>query len=165
VQVEDAAARLAEVLREEHADVLTVYDPAGGYGHPDHVAVHTVGVRAAELAGTRRVFEATQNKTQIQALIDQARREHPERFEKEFQDGFEIGMPEELITTAVDVRAFVDVKREAMKAHASQIGDTSFFLELPTERFVAAFGVEWFIHRGLDAPPRPMESDLFEGLA
>src|SRR4051812_6354414 len=34
--VEEAAGRLAELLREEQADVLTVYDERGGYGHPDH---------------------------------------------------------------------------------------------------------------------------------
>ena len=31
----------------------------GGYGHPDHVQVHRVGLRAAELAGTPVVLEAT----------------------------------------------------------------------------------------------------------
>src|SRR5215217_516931 len=30
--VEDAAARLAAILTEEHADILTVYDENGGYG-------------------------------------------------------------------------------------------------------------------------------------
>ena len=57
--VDEAAERLAAVLREERADVLTVYDWHGNYGHPDHVQVHHVGHRAAELAGTPRVFEAT----------------------------------------------------------------------------------------------------------
>src|SRR5688572_30772921 len=32
--VEEAAARLAEILRREQADVLTVYDEHGNYGHP-----------------------------------------------------------------------------------------------------------------------------------
>ena len=31
--------------------MLTIYDSDGGYGHPDHIQVHRVGVRAAELAG------------------------------------------------------------------------------------------------------------------
>ena len=35
--------------------MLTVYDDNGGYGHPDHIQVHRVGVRAAELAGTPAV--------------------------------------------------------------------------------------------------------------
>src|SRR4029079_12551195 len=67
--VEEAATRLADVLREEHADVLTVYDNHGGYGHPDHVQVHRVGVRAAERAGTRRVYESTMNRDHIRRLM------------------------------------------------------------------------------------------------
>ena len=50
--VEEAARRLADILEEEQADVLTIYDEWGVYGHPDHVQVHRVGARAAELAGT-----------------------------------------------------------------------------------------------------------------
>src|SRR4051794_18051953 len=50
--VEEAAERLASILRAERADVLTVYDDNGNYGHPDHIQVHRVGMRAAELAGT-----------------------------------------------------------------------------------------------------------------
>ena len=52
--VDEAAGRLAEVLREEQADVLTTYDWHGNYGHPDHIKVHHVGHRAAELAATPR---------------------------------------------------------------------------------------------------------------
>src|SRR5918995_112630 len=50
----EAAGRLAAVLREEGADVVTIYDENGVYGHPDHVQVHRVGTRAAALAGTPR---------------------------------------------------------------------------------------------------------------
>ena len=63
--VEEAAGRLAAVLEEESADVLTTYDWHGNYGHPDHVKVHRVGHRAAELAGTARVLEATMNRDAI----------------------------------------------------------------------------------------------------
>ena len=41
--VDEAAEKLAAVLREESADVLTTYDWHGNYGHPDHVQVHRVG--------------------------------------------------------------------------------------------------------------------------
>ena len=30
--------------------MLTIYDDNGGYGHPDHIQVHRVGLRAAALA-------------------------------------------------------------------------------------------------------------------
>src|SRR5215472_291983 len=56
--VEEAAGKLAALLRGEHADLLLSYDPHGGNGHRDHVRVHQVGARAAALAGVR-VVEAT----------------------------------------------------------------------------------------------------------
>jgi LmbE family N-acetylglucosaminyl deacetylase len=68
-------------------------------------------------------------------------------------------MPEALITTRVDVTDFVDRKRAAMQAHASQIDDNSFFLQMPLALFRRAFGYEWFIHKG--EPPGIHESDLF----
>lgn len=56
---ERAAEQLAAILRGEGADLLLSYQPNGGYGHRDHVQVHHVGKRAAELAATPRVLEAT----------------------------------------------------------------------------------------------------------
>src|SRR5580700_4185900 len=56
--VDEAAGRLAGLIREEQADLLLSYDPRGGYGHRDHVKVHEVGVLAAQLTGTR-VLEVT----------------------------------------------------------------------------------------------------------
>src|SRR5450755_4189989 len=73
--VDEAAQRLADILRDENADVLTVYDDHGGYGHPDHVQVHRVGVRAAELAGTKRVYEQTTSREHVRrgmaAILEQ----------------------------------------------------------------------------------------------
>ena len=46
--VDEAAARLAAILRDERPEVLLVYDVNGNYGHPDHIQVHRVGVRAGE---------------------------------------------------------------------------------------------------------------------
>ncbi|HWC11286.1 MAG TPA: hypothetical protein VG455_08700, partial [Acidimicrobiales bacterium] len=75
---------------------------------------------------------------------------------------FDIGVAEDLITTTVDVRDLVDVKRRAMAAHGSQISETSFFLSMPLEHLVEAFGWEWYILDG--APPGTCETDVFEGL-
>ncbi|MEI2698082.1 MAG: PIG-L family deacetylase [Microthrixaceae bacterium] len=67
--VESAAHRLAAILREEDAEVLTVYDDFGGYGHPDHIQVHRVGLRAAELSGTPEVFQGTMNNDEIRRSV------------------------------------------------------------------------------------------------
>lgn len=153
--VEEAAAKLAAILREEHADVLTVYDDHGGYGHPDHIQVHRVGMRAAELAGTEKVYQATINRDRARA----GTREFAERAGIEIPDmAPDFGTPESEITCAVDVTAFAEHKRKAMRAHASQISEQSFFLALPDEAFRFAFGTEWFIRAGQG--PGITETDL-----
>ena len=55
VDLDDAAGRLARVLRDRRPDVVVTYEPGGGYGHPDHVRAHDVTMRALELAGDARV--------------------------------------------------------------------------------------------------------------
>jgi LmbE family N-acetylglucosaminyl deacetylase len=163
--VDEAAERLASLLRDENADVLTIYDERGNYGHPDHIKVHHVGHRAAELAGTAQVFEATMNRDYIVRLMTERGGELdlPEDVERPDPEEMDLGMPEAVITTAVDVRDYTDQKRAAMAAHASQIPDNSFFLQLPPEAFREAFGLEWFIRRG--ARPGIREASLFEHLS
>jgi hypothetical protein len=75
-------------------------------------------------------------------------------------EDIKVGVPEDMITTTVDVREFADVKRAALAEHASQVGESHFFLALPPEVFREAFGIEWFIRRG--APPDLREASLFE---
>jgi len=164
--VDEAAERLAEILREEQADVLTVYDDHGGYGHPDHIQVHRVGVRAAQMAGVHRIFEGTMNRTRIREMVRSAR-DAGELTEAPDVDGDQAGFgtEEEDITHSVDVSAFVDRKLESMKAHASQIGPEHFFLTMPSEVFAAAFGQEWYIEHGATrSPNEPFGADLFAGL-
>ena len=160
--IEQAATRLAAILRDENADVLTVYDDHGGYGHPDHVQVHRVGVRAAALAGTRRVYESTANRDFLRELLSRRSDEVPDAPDApDAAQMDDFGSPASTITTTVDVRDFVDVKRAAMAAHASQIPAESFFLALAPEAFREAFGTEWFIRR--DAPTI-RETWLFDDL-
>ncbi|MBM7819239.1 N-acetyl-1-D-myo-inositol-2-amino-2-deoxy-alpha-D-glucopyranoside deacetylase [Cellulosimicrobium cellulans] len=49
VPLDEAAARLAAVVRDRRPAVVATYEPGGGYGHPDHVRAHDVTVRALEL--------------------------------------------------------------------------------------------------------------------
>ncbi|HET6953566.1 MAG TPA: PIG-L family deacetylase, partial [Acidimicrobiales bacterium] len=57
--VEHATARLARLLADEDPAAVVVYDEFGIYGHPDHVQVHRVGLRAAAAAGVETVYHAT----------------------------------------------------------------------------------------------------------
>jgi LmbE family N-acetylglucosaminyl deacetylase len=164
--VDDVAARLAAVLREEDAEVLTIYDWHGNYGHPDHIAVHRVGVAAAALVPEVRVLEATMNRDAFVRAMNALRDagvgpigpdgETIEEFDPNgpADDGNPMGMTEAEITLAVDVTPFVGAKRKAMRAHASQIDDTSWFLEMPEDAMVSSFGTEWYIEHDRRPPYR-----------
>jgi LmbE family N-acetylglucosaminyl deacetylase len=159
--VDEAAAKLARILCEERPDAFTIYDDHGNYGHPDHIQVHRVGVRAAEMAPIGRVYEATMNRDHFRRLMARAGElgfgDVPDLPELE-DISDQVGLPEELLTTAIDVSAHLEVKRQAMAAHASQIDDNSFFLSMPPPAFAAAFGTEWYRLRG--APPGIRETEI-----
>jgi LmbE family N-acetylglucosaminyl deacetylase len=159
----EAASRLADILSEENAEALTVYDDHGNYGHPDHIQVHRVGLRAAAIAGTPRVFEATINRDHIRALLEAAvasdSDSEAEQAREVLESGAaEFGSPQSMINTTVNVRPWVEQKRRALFAHASQVTKDSFFATMPDEAFLAAFGQEWFIRR--DPPAGWRGTDL-----
>ncbi|QNE22675.1 hypothetical protein F1D05_38235 [Kribbella qitaiheensis] len=166
--VADAAAPLAKLLREEQADVLTIYDPAGGYGHPDHRQVHTAGLYAARLAGTRLVLEATIDRALIRRLIQLVELIPgvlPDVHAADYDDAYSAS---EAITHRIDVRDYADAKRCAFEAHASQASSDdgartlSLLLRLPPWLFRRVLGREWFVELG--RPAGPPVDDLFASL-
>jgi len=166
VAVDVAAAGLAQVLRAEAADALTVYDVNGGYGHPDHVQVHHVGVRAGELAGTPVVLEATLDRRLLQRAIRVAALLPGVRVRAaDFAHAY--SAPER-VTHQVDVRAHCGAKRAAMAAHVSQacadsdVRTLALLLRLPGPLFRAVLGREWFTERGL--VPGRRRDDVFASL-
>lgn len=167
--LDEAAERLALILRAEHADVLTTYDWHGNYGHPDHIKVHQVGQRAAELAGTPAVFEATMNRDEMVRFFERAKAEGmvgPGGTDDDFDpngpadDGNPMGSTEAELTHRVDVSAYVDQKRASIRCHKSQITDAGFFSQMPDDAFRMAFGTEWYIKPGAGHPLR--DGWLFE---
>lgn len=166
VDTEEAAVRLARILTEENADVLTAYDPAGGYGHPDHVAVHCVGLRAAALAGTPVVLQATVDRDALRRLLRAIAwlpglpsGLHPDKFEHAYTARTEL-------THRVDVRAYLPAKRAGMAAHLSQAtGGSSvrtlrMLLRLPRPLFRLLLGREWFAEVGRN--PGVLCDDVFD---
>jgi LmbE family N-acetylglucosaminyl deacetylase len=147
--VDAAGQRLAAILREEQADVVVLYDWHGVYGHPDHIQVHRVGHRAADLAGAPRRYESTFNRDAMVRLRD-AMADLDDDFDPEgpSDDGNPFGTPEAELNLAVDVSAYLDQKRRALAAHASQTTDVGMMLAMPPDAFVALFGTEWYIEPG-----------------
>ncbi len=153
--VEHAARRLAVILEEEEPDVLTSYDDNGGYGHPDHIQVHRVGRRAAELAAVPVVAQGTVNRDWLARGARQSGGELPPDVQK-------MGKPEAEITHRVEAVDFVAQKRAAMRAHASQIAPDHFLLRMPDPMFAMGMGVEFYIVDS--APSGAAAPELFEEL-
>ena len=162
--VDEAASRLADILRKYGADVLTVYDWHGNYGHPDHIMVHKVGHRAAELAGVGQVYEATMNRDNMRRLQQHARDaglvdpENDWDVDGPADDGNPMGLLESELTHRIDVMAFVEAKRRAIMSHRSQITDAGWFAKMPEDAFRMAFGAEWYRKAG---DPEPLRDGWF----
>jgi LmbE family N-acetylglucosaminyl deacetylase len=163
------AERLAAILREEAADVLTVYDEHGGYGHPDHVQVHRVGILAAELAGTPVVLEATVDRALLQRAAAVMRwipglsgLVPASRFATSY-------LPRSALTHQVDVRRQLTAKKASLAAHASQttggrgVRTVALLLRLPDPLLGPVLGREWFRERGRP-PGGELLDDVFASL-
>jgi N-acetyl-1-D-myo-inositol-2-amino-2-deoxy-alpha-D-glucopyranoside deacetylase len=179
--LDEAAGALAAIIRDERPQVVVSDDRNGTYGHPDHVKAYQVTVRAVALAadpdagvpgepwrvskryvhtlGRRRLLAAHR------ALLASGLPSPFGDVDVSDADSLPFGSPDDAITTEVDVVGWLDRKRAALAAHASQIGPDSFFLNTPDELTDTMFGVESFIlEHDLVGAPRP-ESDLFDGVA
>ena len=166
VPVETAAAELARLLVEERADVLTTYDAAGGYGHPDHVQVHKVGRRAAELAGTPLVLEATVDRRLLLRVARPLARLARVLRLPAVPDLSAAYTDRADLTHRVDVRDHLAAKRAALRAHASQAGaddgarTLALLLRLPGPVARRVLGTEWFREPGRVPGTRPLDDVL-----
>lgn len=160
------AERLAALLDEEKASVLVGYDPAGGYGHPDHLQVHRVARIASSLVAVPVLLEVTVDRRALQRALSAVKwfvpktpEFAPERFDGRFADP-------SAITHAVDVRRYADRKRAAIAAHASQASadgedrSIAWVLRLPRPLFRLAMGREWFTEVGREPVGRRLGDPL-----
>lgn len=176
---DDAVGRMVAQIRALRPDVVVTYDAFGGYGHPDHIQSHRVtcaAVEAADIAAlypeagpawrVRKVYMAAIPKSAIIWFnAELARRGLPSPFGAIDQvEDLPFGTPDERVTTVIDVRAWLERKVAAIRAHVSQLGPHSFFLNTPVELLGEVFGREWFIRHRSDVAVPEVEDDLFTGL-
>jgi LmbE family N-acetylglucosaminyl deacetylase len=163
--VADAAARLGELIERYQPDVIVTYDENGFYGHPDHIQAHRVTMAAvAQTNTTAKVYWTTVPRSMM-AEFARVMRELGADWDEPEGDSAEpeIGLPDEEITTWVDIREFIGQKFDSLAAHASQ-SENIFFLQMGLERFSQYMGIETFVRvRDTTGAPLP-ETDLFAGL-
>ncbi|MFD7847457.1 PIG-L family deacetylase [Nocardia sp. NPDC059764] len=159
--VDQAAARLADLMRQYRPQVVVTYDENGNYGHPDHIQANRITVTAVGSTGIpdKLYYTAIPREPSLerfkvmraQGMID-------------FDPPADFGTPIDEITTIVDVAPYVSRKIKALEAHASQ-ADSVPLLRLPSEMRQSFFGTESFVRRASKLTVEPgQETDLFAGL-
>jgi LmbE family N-acetylglucosaminyl deacetylase len=155
--LDTAARRLAQLIREERPDAIVSDDEHGSYGHPDHIKANRVTIRAVELAADASVDVPGAPWRVPRRFVHTLSRGRLERAHAEllaaglpspFGEGEGpqlFGTDDHLVTTRIDVRAHVTTKRAAMAAHRSQMGDDSFFMNVPEHLADAFLGLEEFV--------------------
>ena len=165
--LEEAAGRLAVLLREERPDVVVTYAEDGVYGHPDHIKAHFVTIAGLDLVAGEGTQVRKLYYTAIpRSMMEEFARQLPEDARRQQGGNMRIaGTPDELVTTRVDVHDYVDRKRAAFRAHVSQNDPKSFFATMQDQVYELAFGTEYFqLARGKLGSERP-ETDLFAGIS
>lgn len=177
----EAADHLVSVIREVRPHVLVTYDEQGGYGHPDHIQAHRVAMYAQALAGAPsyrldlgepwdipKIYWNAMPRSVMAEGLKRAQEAGIEMFRTENVDDIPFVIDDDLVTTEVEAKDFLDAKLDAMRAHATQIIADGPFFALSNLFGREAFGIEYYrLVRGTPGTstlPDGRETDLFAGL-
>ena len=162
---------LTDLILERRPQVVIGYDPAGTYGHPDHVGVHRVSTDAVAAAAERgwsvakHYWSVSERSAVVDGLTAAADRV-PDGWRMP-ADGELPSYPDDEITTEIDIRAVYERKVDAMAAHATQITVAPSRREyaLSNDILQPIPDAEHFILvRGQAHPAGGRETDLFAGV-
>jgi LmbE family N-acetylglucosaminyl deacetylase len=203
--LDEAAGRLTWLVRKYRPHVMTTYNAFGGYGHPDHIRTHDVGVRAFERAGDPqwypeqltpehggsgpseadgglapwaplKLYEQaipasvrTAMKDRLEAIGEKSPWSEPEGASDDELAQWREAMakmlvPDESITTWIDVSSVVDRKWAAIGKHVTQMAKDNFFLRFGLEGWREFWSKEALILTQSRVSSRPPETDVFAGL-
>lgn len=160
---EKVVEQVASVIREVRPDIVITHDPTGGYGHPDHVTICKRTESAVErcrpdvdpllyyVCFPRSFFQRMWNKMVELEL----------RPPFSADDTEALGTPDDEVTTTLNVRNFVAIKKESLERHRTQIERDGPFTKLPQDFMEEAMSSEFF---QLAPGPGPADRDLLAQL-
>jgi LmbE family N-acetylglucosaminyl deacetylase len=169
--------KIVRHIRELRPDVIVTFGPDGLYGHPDHIAVSTLTTAAFKSAG-----EACHFTEQFEQALEPHRAsklyyaQFPQNLAAELIAALSVkhdapqlwgfdadlfGVPEELITTTVDVADEVPKKIEALRCHRTQLAADNVFALIDEQTARHFLSREYFRLAGPDTTCGVIEEDLF----
>jgi N-acetyl-1-D-myo-inositol-2-amino-2-deoxy-alpha-D-glucopyranoside deacetylase len=183
--LDEAVAHAVAVVRDVRPQVLVTYDQDGGYGHPDHIQAHRVAMAAVEAAAdpsyradlgapwdVAKVYWCCVPISVLQRGMDALAAAGEDAMFEGVSDARELpfAVTDDEVAAAVDGSAFVEAKKSAMRAHATQILVDGPFFALSNKLGQEVLAQEYYrLVRGRRGPagpaPQGWEDDLFAGLA
>lgn len=155
--VDEAADALAKIIDEVAATAIVTYDANGFYGHPDHIQAHRVTRRAHELSGgTAKLYATAMPRSVLTKAV-----ELPEDSWFMKNRDLSVGVSDDQVTTEIDAAAYLDAKRNAMRAHETQITVDGDYFALSNDLGQRILGCEYYTQLGGPRGPRD-ENDGYE---
>lgn len=158
---ENVIPKIVELIRDVRPHVVFTWDPNGGYGHPDHIAMHKYTVAAFDIAGDGEKYPETGAPWQPTRLYWGARTMKrfaamwyemeekgllAEPIDAERRKRFDEAMliPDPLTSLIHDCPDLAPMKRAAAKMHRSQFGESAMMNRMPEEMAQRFYGEERF---------------------
>jgi len=138
-------AEIAALLDELKPDIVFTHDPTGGYGHPDHVTVSqrtTAAINAVTGRQPHVYHVCFPKRNFIKLWQDMTDAGITPPFAKEDLDN--IGSPDDYLTTVRDVSAYVDIKKESLSCHRTQLDPNGPFGAMAPDTLTAWMSTEYF---------------------
>jgi len=178
VPVDTAANRLASHIRSVRPHVILTFGPEGLYGHPDHVHMHHVALRAIEVAAdpmhkvratsesweTPVLYFAAFPREEMLALLD--RPNSPLR-SLPADARASLGTPRSHITHEINIESWQSRKRSAIASHRTQTAEGGPLAGIPPEVIEWQLSREYFVNVPLpwSSPDDDDASDIIAMLA
>jgi LmbE family N-acetylglucosaminyl deacetylase len=176
---ETVVPQLVEIIRRVRPQIILTFEPYGGYGHPDHIAIHHHTVAAFDAAAdptyyphlgpawpAPRLFYPFIPLSMFKAMIRrlEAQGVDVSDFVQRLEEREEQGWPEEQVNVTLDVSATVEAKLAAFRCHQTQFGAENIFRRLPEAEMKELLGYEYFALARPVPPPDLRLPGLFDEL-
>ena len=175
---EEVVPQLVRIIRQVRPEIVVTFEPNGGYGHPDHIAIHKHTVAAFHAAAdasrypeagpawqAARLYFTAILRSFFTRMWDQLGALGMDMSQFAWlEDGGDHGWPDEAVTAVIDVSATVDAKWSALNCHRTQFGPGNLFRRLPEPLVKRGMSVEHFALAWPEPAPGLRLPDLFADL-